>query len=1373
MTNNLNKSSVYLQSLSDFINDTKPYHSKLTEIVEEYRFDDRMSVKILEGNTLDSLQKAAWPFNFFSGGNVLNRSLTAKRLVDPERFSTNFDVGVSENTDLVQVPFVYSKKQFDGAGVADCVITHADGIPIPYVEGHDFFQSHGSFEFRVLQLTNGQGVLSPLWAETRSRDVISTAAAVTRELELDLTRPNSSIRRLQLLITTLKSYLTSFPGTDEAVGAANRLLSAFSAGTVPPGFIIDSSISTDVMLLAGDYEQLLTTADNLGIPAPAPILDPSDSRIYTSSAWLAEAATPNDVWCVDKAITAYLPPLLHNQHGNSELNETGLLRYVDVSSQFLTVTDITSSPGTCEEWTLTATALPNQWSITGSHSGLIGIFTAGETVTGQISFTSTGTDAPAGTTVKLTPSGRVVIGADAVLETWNIIKVNPLAYTRPFFSSSNYGFIQNQSGTVGEITVLDAGLLPGTIVLTAISPNAFSLVNTGDLSHTGTAIVNVPYADGKVAFTIVRGSLKPFVVGDRFYAEINNLPARIDSLDLYYGYDLDSYDNPNLLDDEGDSLDFGYDSRFIDYDLSSLALSITEDAVDGRTFRLVAQPDLSRPIATIKRDGSGPTEDVDLNDQGIGAALFSMPGDPDPSSDLQLYYANTFKLEFSDNGFKSTTQAATLQVGGSYSGNGISFYLAPGSKPFIAAVTDSGVTGGDVFQLKISNPPAAVTNLPLSLVGITGRGPRLVMHGDSYYRSIPAKWVISFTTATNYRVTAYYPDGPLSGAIYPGYPVSATLSNSSSQARTGTTFKDANVHFTIMPGAGMAAGDSFTFETYSTKPSFLVHGSVSGWQPEAHYDQWYWNGKIGFKLNSARADVLSRVTDSSRTGYALTLQTPDKAGFPFTAGGVTVRSLRPDTPDISYTLLRRGAGWIVSRSDVGVVGHCNGTFSDQYVALQVSGTVQDFVVNVLGSRHDCWNGADLVIVRPTIGAYNPRLGSTVQVTKTEFGRLGLSVDYSALPARVDISALDPAAIDARAIDTTSGTGIPLSTTSPETALLTNWLPTYTVALDGTNSPAEFYDEGATFHLYSAASNERIGVLAPADSSLSEPTVFEFDANFFTSYLPLDSQANLVVYGNGFDDNVRVRIFEKLDAFIGGGIILENPLFADELNVLIQDNDLRWSIIDHVTDSLDATIADGPFGGFLPGYSNLPFDFEIQGGVGRADGGYYDLSDLTHTIPDPANPGETIIAPLTSLLPEIGVPAVGLGMQVVSGRTGGSGDGAGASITESLSIMTGTPSAAYDVVGFDSQPFDAILSRSALIMVQSPMLPQTFEVAASADSFEVRFLSATANMPTPTFELSWVVGTETVQQQISVVDVLGPGKYLFSISNPQQVTLRVS
>ena len=46
----LNKNSAYVQSLVSFILDTKPYHSKLTETVEEYQFLPSLIVKYAINN---------------------------------------------------------------------------------------------------------------------------------------------------------------------------------------------------------------------------------------------------------------------------------------------------------------------------------------------------------------------------------------------------------------------------------------------------------------------------------------------------------------------------------------------------------------------------------------------------------------------------------------------------------------------------------------------------------------------------------------------------------------------------------------------------------------------------------------------------------------------------------------------------------------------------------------------------------------------------------------------------------------------------------------------------------------------------------------------------------------------------------------------------------------------------------------------------------------------------------------------------------------------------------------------------------------------------------------------------------------------------
>ena len=63
-----NKNSLYVQSLVSFLNDTKPYRCKITEVVEEYRFFDEIFVHMKERFFNNTTLKSSYPYNFFSAG---------------------------------------------------------------------------------------------------------------------------------------------------------------------------------------------------------------------------------------------------------------------------------------------------------------------------------------------------------------------------------------------------------------------------------------------------------------------------------------------------------------------------------------------------------------------------------------------------------------------------------------------------------------------------------------------------------------------------------------------------------------------------------------------------------------------------------------------------------------------------------------------------------------------------------------------------------------------------------------------------------------------------------------------------------------------------------------------------------------------------------------------------------------------------------------------------------------------------------------------------------------------------------------------------------------------------------------------------------
>lgn len=55
-------------------------------------------------------------------------------------------------------------------------------------------------------------------------------------------------------------------------------------------------------------------------------------------------------------------------------------------------------------------------------------------------------------------------------------------------------------------------------------------------------------------------------------------------------------------------------------------------------------------------------------------------------------------------------------------------------------------------------------------------------------------------------------------------------------------------------------GDTFHFEILSERPSYLVHGSLTGYTKPAVVGQYYWNGKIGFQLDAPKYHVQEAVS---------------------------------------------------------------------------------------------------------------------------------------------------------------------------------------------------------------------------------------------------------------------------------------------------------------------------------------------------------------------------------------------------------------------------------------------------------------------------------------------------------------------------------
>jgi len=1288
-----NKNSTYVNALVAFILDTKPYHSKLSEIVEEYRFTDTMSVNFGERMFSSVLAKGAWPTSYFSGGPTgFAPTVPLHRLVSPS-FSTftknstpaenrgSFRAFRDENTDLPLVPFAFDPRSSQGRGISDAFVQRAGQAARsePLLEGHDFFESRGAFVFQIKQTISSQPLITGRFAET---------------YEVTDTFPIS----------------------------------------------VQLSFQADSLLLLGPVTQVSLSEVQITGPGAVKVMGLSDK--------------PN-----------YLPVFVERANENLPASrESGALAYPDVLRSGVSIFDISANFARAlyEEWSVEATSATT-FIVRGKVTGIIGAGTiaqvtptdgapyyAGEFDSFQLSF-SLRADQQLNTTdvLALSPSSKIAVHPTAPLEAWSLIKVNPIAYSRPLFTSTRYGYLTDTSGTKNKITVLDTGFKTGSVVLTAISSTQFIISATSDLEYAGVATVNTLFNDGVLAFTIRAGTDYQFTAGDRFDIEIQNNEPVADDLDLFYGYDFDSYDASELVynatnsagEDYFKTLDFKFDTRFASYDLKSFNLVLAGNVVSGRQWRLRALPDFDRPLPL---QSTSPENRVNLagtdstavpvydSENTTTAEGVHSGNDPDTTADLLLWYSSSFALEYFDTETLLWVLIDNIQVGNAYSntGIGLSFKLVEASKPFIAARLNSSryqdtsaafieesVFGGDVISWTVRNsPPEQIGAAALG----SARIPRLVMHGAAYHNSTPAKWVLTWVSNTAYELQGFYTAGALNGS-----PVFSTPRLVQLEAGFSYRDREHGLHFTIRPGrTGLKQSDSIAFETLNSRPSYLVHGSVSGWQPAATVGEWYWNGKIGFKITAPTAEL-----------FISNQKVPGDGEWQLPAGLVSLKRLRQDAPDLTYVIKSLADGaWNMYRNGA-LVARGTNSLSDDYVLLEVPTAVagSSFILQITGDEHRLALGHDLAIIKTTAGR-SPTAADFVLLERTTTDAISISIKAKDAAHAEVLAPLAPQTIDVRFVDHTARSGVPLFNTSPETAVLQGWIPASTEFRDSALSIAEFSDPATHAVIRAAVTGELIGTVRTIGSLVTDPVIFDWDLDFHTKYLPLNAESTLVTFGSGMNEHVIVNMQEGIAFLLKGDGGESDALFSEVTGVQIAE--LNELLIKSSYDMpLDVTVSDGPFIGFLPGYDNTPYDAEVADGAydtGLPLTDYFleakALSARTELDPVESSRLNDLIALISGYLinnalddttfgdfiaafnaavasgditPNFGVPAIGAGFEVQEN----SGVTASTAITEALSVFALDTAYGLDQYGLDAGPMDGQAESTAIIYsAEMPPLP---------------------------------------------------------------------
>ena len=173
-----------------------------------------------------------------------------------------------------------------------------------------------------------------------------------------------------------------------------------------------------------------------------------------------------------------------------------------------------------------------------------------------------------------------------------------------------------------------------------------------------------------------------------------------------------------------------------------------------------------------------------------------------------------------------------------YINDGDKFLLTPREK-----ITVHPSAPEETWTIVKTNPQALAGAPTFTRTDITpiGVDPTISIFTHALEWTPQSTWTITFTSATEYEIT-------VAGSVS-GYP------------RTGSdlAYEDEFIHFNLTaPSSGFKVGDKFEFQVKAKKENYLVFGSVSGWQPSATIGEWYWNGKIGFKIPALEYFAIKR-----------------------------------------------------------------------------------------------------------------------------------------------------------------------------------------------------------------------------------------------------------------------------------------------------------------------------------------------------------------------------------------------------------------------------------------------------------------------------------------------------------------------------------
>jgi hypothetical protein len=267
-----NYNKLYIQSLVDFILDTKPYHSKLTEVIQELKFSESISVSINDSHQIKTTLSSIWSETYYSDG-------ARNRFLLPPIFNPRYSLESNQYKNLSEVDYLTSN-----FGLPNCYqFNNCQGVESVYsnnsikIEGLDYYVSKGFFSFSTegtsyyknnSTLKNSGTIVYNNYSENPYMAISDINVEIGKESfwKLEITDTNQLVYSTNKQIFNLKSsgdYFYRIVENNQYVIPKNN----YHISDIETSFIFDSAIKKDIFLISSLYKNVYSVdeASNIWI----------------------------------------------------------------------------------------------------------------------------------------------------------------------------------------------------------------------------------------------------------------------------------------------------------------------------------------------------------------------------------------------------------------------------------------------------------------------------------------------------------------------------------------------------------------------------------------------------------------------------------------------------------------------------------------------------------------------------------------------------------------------------------------------------------------------------------------------------------------------------------------------------------------------------------------------------------------------------------------------------------------------------------------------------------------------------------------------------------------------------------------------------